>query len=89
MSASAQLICLEKICDKVRSKKYYLVEQGLYKLKIDKKKKSKVEIAYIAVVGSFNTPNSYLLPLSSSFNFDFSFLILPNVISDNTPVPFL
>jgi hypothetical protein len=61
----------------------------LRKLKIDKKKKPKVEMAYIVEVGSINTPNSYLLPLSGSFNFDFSFLILPNVISDNTPVPFL
>ena len=58
-------------------------------LKADKKKKSKVEITYIAVVGSFNASNPYLLPLSGSFNFNFSFLILPDVISDNTPVPFL
>ena len=61
----------------------------MYKLKIDKKKKSKVEITYIIEVGSVNTPNSYLLPLSSSFDFDFSFSILPDIISDNTPVPFL
>ena len=59
------------------------------KLKVNKKKKSKVEIAYIVVVGSFNAFNPYLLPLSSSFNFDFSFLILPDVISDNIPIPFL
>ena len=70
-------------------KEYCLVKQGLYKLKVKEKKKSKVEIAYIAVVGSFNTPNLYLLPLFSSFNFDFSFSILPDVISDNIPVPFL
>jgi hypothetical protein len=65
------------------------VEQGLYKLKVDKKKKSKVEIAYTAAIGSVNIPNPYLLPLSGSFNFDFSFLILPDIISNNTPVPFL
>ena len=58
-------------------------------LKANKKKKSKVEIAYIVGVKSINTPNSHLLPLSSSFNFDFSFSILPNVISDNIPVFFL
>ena len=58
------------------------------KLKADKKKKSKVEMAYIAEVESINTPNFYLLPLSSSFNFNLSFLILPNIISDNTPVFF-
>ena len=59
------------------------------KLKVDKKKKSKVEIAYIVVVGSFNALNPYLLPLSDFFNFNFSFLMLPDVISNNTPVLFL
>ena len=56
---------------------------------MDKKKKSKVKIAYIAEVKSINTSNFYLLPLSGSFDFNFSFSILPNVISDNTPVFFL
>ena len=59
------------------------------KLKVDKKKKSKVEIAYIVEVESVNTLNSYLLPLSSSFDFNLSFSILPNIISDNTLIPFL
>ena len=48
-----------------------------------------MEIVYIMEAESFNTPNSHLLPLANSFNFDFSFLILPNIISDNMPVPFL
>ena len=48
-----------------------------------------MEIAYIAVVESFNTPNPYLLPLADSFNFNLSFSILPNIISDNTPISFL
>jgi hypothetical protein len=61
----------------------------LRELKIDKKKKSKVEMAYIVEVGSINTLNPYLLPLSSSFDFDFSFLILPDIISDNIPILFL
>ena len=65
------------------------MEQGLRKLKADKKKKFKIEMAYIAEVRSINASNFYLLPLSSFFNFDFSFLILPDVISDNIPVPFL
>ena len=60
----------------------------MYKFKINKKKKSKVEIAYIIKVGFINTLNSYLLPLSNSFNFDLSFLILPDIISDNIPVFF-
>ena len=46
-------------------------------------------MAYIVKVKSINSPNFHLLPLSGSFNFDLSFLILPNVISNNTPVPFL
>jgi hypothetical protein len=55
---------------------------------VDKKKKSIVENISIVVIGSSNTPNSYLLSLANSLNFDFSFLILPDIISDNTPVPF-
>ena len=58
-------------------------------LKINKKKKSKVEIAYIVEVVSPDASNLCLLPLADSFNFNLSFLILPNIISDNTLVPFL
>ena len=54
------------------------MKQGLRELKVDKKKESKVEITYIAKVGFINT-----------FNFNFSFSILPNIISDNTPILFL
>ena len=65
------------------------MEQGLRELKVNKKKESKVETAYIIKIEFINTPNPYLLPLFSSFNFDFSFLILPDIISNNTPVSFL
>ena len=58
-------------------------------LKADKKKESEVEMAYTAKVGSVNTPNPHLLPLSGSFDFDFSFSMLPDVIFDNIPVLFL
>ena len=58
-------------------------------LKVDKKKEFKVEIAYTVGVKSVNTPNSHLLSLSGFFNFDFSFSILPNIISNNMPVFFL
>ena len=61
----------------------------MHKLKAKEKKEFKIEIAYIAEVGFINTPNPYLLPLSSSFDFNLSFLILPDVIFDNTPVSFL
>ena len=56
---------------------------------MDKKKKFKIEIVYITEVGSFNTPNPYLLPLADFFNFNLSFLILPDIIFNNTPIPFL
>ena len=59
------------------------------KLKTNKKKEFKIEITYIMAVKSINTPNPYLLPLFGSFNFDLSFSILPNVISDNTLISFL
>ena len=60
------------------------------KLKAKKKKESaKVEITYIVEVGSFDAPNLHLLPLVNFFASNFSFLILPNVLSDNMPVPFL
>ena len=59
------------------------------KLKADKKKKSKIEIAYIVKVKSINALNPYLLPLFSSFDFNLSFLILPDIISNNIPVFFL
>ena len=60
----------------------------MHKCKANKKKKFKVEMAYIAEVGSVNTSNPYLLPLSGSFDFDFSFLILPDIISNNMPILF-
>ena len=56
---------------------------------MDKKKEFTAEIVYIAAVGSFNTPNFYLLPLADSFNFNLFFSILPDIISNNTPVLFL
>ena len=47
-----------------------------------------METVYITAVGSFNTPDPCLLPLANSFDFDLSFLILPDVISNNMPIPF-
>ena len=58
-------------------------------LKAKEKKKFKIEITYTVKVGSFNAFNFYLSPLSSSFNFNPFFLILPDVISDNIPLFFL
>ena len=60
----------------------------MYKLKAKKKKKFKVEITYIIKVGFSNTLNLYLLPLANFFAFNFSFLILPNIFSNNIPIFF-
>ena len=65
------------------------MEQGLRKLKVNKKKIFIVETVYIAAVKSSSIPNPYLLPLSNSFNFDFSFSILLNIISNNIFISFL
>ena len=74
----------------MRSKKYRLIKEGLRKLKAKEKKKStEVEIAYTAEVESFNTSSPYLSPLVDPFTFNLSFLILPNIFSNNIPVPFL
>ena len=73
----------------MQSKEYRLVEQGLRELEAKKKKEFKIKIAYIAEVKSINTLNPHLLPLSGSFNFNLSFLILPDVIFNNTLAPFL
>ena len=61
----------------------------MHEHKANKKKKSKVKMAYIVKVGFINAPNPYLLPLSNSFSFNFSFSILPDVIFNNIPVFFL
>ena len=56
----------------------------MQKLKATKvKEKNSLEIELLA------TQVAYLLPLFNSFDFNFFFSILPDVISDNMPVPFL
>ena len=47
------------------------------------KKKNSLEAELLA------TQVAYLLPLVNSFDFNPSFLILPNIIFNNTPVSFL
>ena len=63
----------------------------MHKLKAKKKKdfsQVEVEIAHTVAVGFFNTPSSHLSPSADPSAFDFSFLILPDVISNNIPVLF-
>ena len=58
-------------------------------LKAKEKKEFIVETVHTAVVKSFNISNPHSLPLADFFNFNLSFSILPDVISDNIPVLFL
>ena len=46
-------------------------------------------MAYIVKVVSINTFNPYLSPLTNPFAFNFSFLILPDIIFNSTFLPFL
>ena len=91
MAASARLTCLKKVYKKVYSKEWRLIEQGLYKLKLEEAKKDsnlgEAEITYTLVVDPVDNL-AYLLPLTNPFIFS-SFLILPNLFSSNTPIPFL
>ena len=72
-------------------KEWRLTEQGLRKLKLEEAKKDsvleEVETTYIPVVDPIDNP-ARLSPLTNSFIFS-SFLILPNLFSSNTPIPFL
>ena len=65
------------------------MKQSLRKLKANKKEEFKVEITYIVKIGFFNTPNPHSSPLADFFASNFSFLILPDILFDNTPIPFL
>ena len=55
--------------------------QELKATKVKEKNSLKVELLAILI--------AHLSPLANFFAFNFSFLILPNVISNNTPIPFL
>ena len=75
LSAHAQLTCLKKVHKRIHSKKYYLIEQNLYKLETEEVKTAKtssiptvVETAYTQVVESL-TSTAYLLPLADLFFF--------------------
>ena len=91
MNIYTRLTCFKKVYTKVQSKEYYLVKVCI-NLRLKEKKRSslaEVEITYIIEVGSFNILNPHSLPLANYFAFNSSFLILPNIISNNTPIPFL
>jgi hypothetical protein len=59
------------------------VEQGFYKLKTDEQKESNT-----IEVESLITLMAHQSPLANSFVFNPSFLILPDLLNNNTPVSF-
>ena len=75
----------------MRSKELKLAKQGLRKLKAKKAKTDsnlkEAETTCTPVVDPINNP-ACLSPLTNPFIFS-SFLILPNLFSSNTPIPFL
>ena len=75
----------------MRSKESRLVEQGLFKLKAKEAKTDsnleEAETTYILIVDPMDNP-AHLSPLTNLFVFS-SFLMLPNLFSSNTPIPFL
>ena len=83
--AYAQLHHFKKVYNKLRFRKYLLYKQSLKELKAKKKKKKKNCVK----VKSLATLVAYQLPLTNSFKFNFSFLILSNIIFNSTPLPFL
>jgi len=91
MAVSTQLTCLKKVCEKIYSKEYYLVEQSLCKLETEEVVVAKmgsilteVEIANTLVVESLPLM-ACLLPLADLFFFDSSFFQLPDLLFYDTP----
>ena len=80
----AQLYCLKKVYKKLHFKKHLFREQGIQELKATEvKENNSLEAKSLA------TQVAYLLPLADFFEFNSFFLMLPDIIFDNTPVPFL
>ena len=81
--------------EKIHFKEYYFVEQSLYKLKTEEAKVAKMGSIPTAVettdILGVESPvfKAYQLPLTDLFAFNLSFFQLPNLLSYNTPQPFL
>ena len=83
-AAHARLHRLKKVYEKLHSKEYLLREQGMQELKAAKaKEKNSLEAKSLAA------QVAYPLSLADFFNFNPSFSMLPDIIFNNTPVPFL
>jgi len=87
MAVSTQLICLERVHEKICSKEYCLVEQSLYELEAEEAKMGSnptmVETAHMGVVKSL-FPAVHPLLLADLFEFGSSFSLLPDLLSYNT-----
>jgi len=90
MIASAYLICLEKLYEKIYSKEYHFVEQGLCELKAEEIKVAKTGSipTVVETTGTLEVVSSafkvHWLPLTDLFVFDFSFFYLPDLFFYNT-----
>ena len=80
MAVLAYLLCLKKICEKICSKEYCFVEQGLCKLETKETKVAKTGFNPI-IVETVNTLKmespvfkTYQLPLTNLFTFNLFFL---------------
>jgi len=83
-AAYTQLICLEKVREKVHLKEFRLVKQGLYELESEERGSSPKDsetVLHSPVVGSLATLRS---PSVNLF-FNLSFSLLPDLISSNIP----
>jgi len=76
MTALAHLTCLEKLHKKICSKKYHLVEQGLYELEVKEAEVAKtgsiptvIKIAYTSVMESLS-PTAHPSLLANPFFFN-------------------
>jgi hypothetical protein len=89
-TAFARLIYLKKVREKVRSKEFRLIEQGLCKLEAEEAKMDSVqgeaETAHTPVVDPVDDP-ARLSPSTDPFVFG-SFSMMPDPFSSDTPVPF-
>jgi len=88
LNASARLLRLEKVREKVRSKELRLVKQGLAKLEAEEAKMGSAPIAKETELNMLvvDPPKS---PLTALFFGELLLLMLPNLFSSDTPIPFL
>jgi len=82
--AFAKVQCLQRVYKKIHLKEFYLVEQGLYKLKSKKKNSDLKEIEIALHSLAVESLITLKLPLANLF-FNPFFFLLPNLLSSNTP----